>query len=106
MFKTIPTVSTVELTNSLGMEIYAKLKSEWGVVNTIKLSLFDPENIKKVYKEISNVLAQRGIMVVKTPAVVNDEWVTTTPAVMEQKEITSDILTVATVLADFPVEAE
>ena len=93
-----PTTSTANLTKTLGMQIYAKLRSEGGIANTIKLSLFDPENIQKVDKEIQRILGLRGVLRIKEPAIIGEDGDIATPAVMEQIEITSDILTVATVL--------
>ena len=73
------------------------------MANVIKLSLFDPENIQKVYEELNRILSMRGQTEVKTPAVINEEGEITKEEVKQPITITSDILTVATVLEDFPL---
>ena len=104
MFTEKPTTSTAELNIELGDLIYALIKTSKWISEAIKASMYDPENIIAIEKEIKRILSMRWKTEVVTPAEYDEEWKLTKEVVMRDVEITSDKMTVATVLADFPVE--
>lgn len=100
-----PTISTVPLDTDLGDSIYALIKSSGSVNKAIEASVYDPENIIAIEKEVERILGLRWKQELVTPAEYNEEWEIVNEAVYQDVEISSDIISVETVLEDFPLES-
>ena len=104
-FQQEPTFSTAPLTVELGTAIYNLIKTEWWIQNAIKASVYDPENIIAIEKEVERIVSLRWQTYVSEPATYDEEWNVLTEEVRLPVEIASEIIDVNLVLEDFPLEA-
>ena len=103
--KTVPTVSTAELTLELGMNIYWKLMEIGTIDWVIKTGIFDPENIIKVNQEVDRMIWVRGLTELDTSAEYDEETgEITKEATYKEIPVVSEILDVETIFTDFPLE--
>lgn len=101
-FEPKPTVSTAPLNVELGTEIYNLIKQEWTTLKAIQASIYDPENILRIEKEVERIISLKDKKEVVTPAKYNADGTIKTEAVIDYVELTSDIIDVDVVLQDFP----
>jgi len=103
-FQTEKTFSTAKLTSSLWNKIYADIKKAKWVVGCIKLSKYDPENVKLIDSEVDRILSLRGRKELVTPAKTTLGGLIKKEAVYKDIEIVSNMLDVNIVLKDFPIK--
>lgn len=99
-----PTVSTQPLDVELWTLIYWLIKSSWNVSKAIEASIYDPENIIKIWNEVERIVSLRWQTYVSEVATYDEEWNVLTEEVRLPVEIISDIIDVEEVLEDFPLE--
>jgi len=105
-FEPKPTTSTAPLTVELGTAIYNLIKQEGTALKAIQASIYDPENILRIEKEVERIVKLIDKKEVVTPAELDEQGNVVTEEVKDYVELTSDIIDVDVVLADFPRTVE